>query len=110
MFRLRFPIDQISDWAARFQDDGSDARFLAEVGPAVRSRGYLTAREFLDLCYWKTPRSQSRCRRNAARDIRTISQAALATTDDALKMDLLRLLEGVDWPTASTILHFCDRR
>ena len=25
-------------------------------------------------------------------------------------MDLLRLLEGVEWPTASTILHFCDAR
>ena len=25
-------------------------------------------------------------------------------------MELLRLLHGVDWPTASTILHFCDRR
>jgi len=110
MFRIRFPLDQIPDWAARFEDDGSDARFLADVRPAVRRRGYLTPREFRDLCYWKTPRSQSRCRRNAAGDIRTITQAALATTDDALKMDLLRLLQGVDWPTASTILHFCDRR
>jgi hypothetical protein len=110
MFRIRFPLEQIPEWSARFEDDGSDARFLAEVGPAVRSRGYLTTREFRDLCYWKTPRSQARCRRNDAGKIRTITRAALATTDDALKMDLLRLLDGVDWPTASTILHFCDRR
>ena len=25
-------------------------------------------------------------------------------------MDLLRLLSGVEWPTASTLLHFCDSR
>lgn len=25
-------------------------------------------------------------------------------------MELLRLLEGVEWPTASTLLHFCDTR
>ena len=25
-------------------------------------------------------------------------------------MDLLRLLHGVEWPTASTLLHFCDER
>jgi len=25
-------------------------------------------------------------------------------------MDLLRRLRGVDWPTASTLLHFCDLR
>ena len=24
-------------------------------------------------------------------------------------IDLLRTLEGVEWPTASTLLHFCDR-
>lgn len=42
--------------------------------------------------------------------MRVLTGAALATRDDALKMDLLRLLDGVDWPTASTLLHFCDRR
>jgi hypothetical protein len=110
MFRLRFPLEQISDWAADYEYDGSDARFLTEVRPAVRRRGYLTTAEFRDICYWKTPRSQSRCRLNAADEIRTITQAALATPDEPLKMDLLRLLHGVDWPTASTILHFCDRR
>jgi len=25
-------------------------------------------------------------------------------------MDLLRRLSGVEWPTASTLLHFCDAR
>ena len=25
-------------------------------------------------------------------------------------MDLLRTLAGVEWPTASTLLHFCDER
>ena len=42
--------------------------------------------------------------------MRTITRAALASEDDALKMDLLRMLPGVEWPTASTILHVCDRR
>jgi hypothetical protein len=25
------------------------------------------------------------------------------------KIEVFRLLDGVDWPTASVILHFCDR-
>jgi hypothetical protein len=41
---------------------------------------------------------------------RVLTQAALATRDEALKMDLLRRLSGVEWPTASTLLHFCDGR
>ena len=110
MFRLRFPLDQIPRWAARYSYDDSDGVFLSEVRPAVRRRGYLTTPEFRAICYWKTPRSQSRCRLNGSDEIRTITRAALATGDESLKMDLLRLLHGVDWPTASTILHFCDRR
>jgi hypothetical protein len=110
VFKLRFALADVPKWSAALSDDGSDARFLEEVGPAVRKRGYLTVTEFRDLCYWKTPRTQSRCRRNTAHEIRVLTQAALATDDEALKMDLLRLLHGVAWPTASTLLHFCDQR
>ena len=110
MFKLRFPVADIPEWAAGYSYDESDARFLNEVRPAVRRRGYLTPAEFRDLCYWKTPRSQSRCRQNTADDIRVLTRAALATSDEGLKMDLLRRLRGVEWPTASTLLHFCDRR
>lgn len=49
-------------------------------------------RQFLAICRWKTSRSQSRRARNDEKTIRIISQAALATSDEALKMDLLRLL------------------
>jgi hypothetical protein len=109
-FKLRFALADIPRWSAGYSYDDGDARFLSEVRPAVQGRGYLTAAEFRELCYWKTPRSQSRCRRNTADEIRVLTQAAFATEDEALKMDLLRLLHGVDWPTASTLLHFCDQR
>ena len=110
MFRLRFPLERIPELAADYAYDDGDAVLLSEVRPAVRRRGYLTTAEFRAICYWKTPRSQPRCRLNSAGHVRTITQAALGTGDEALKMELLRLLKGVDWPTASTILHFCDRR
>ena len=77
---------------------------------AVRERGHLTRSEFLTICAWKTPRSKPRCASNTSRAIHTLTRAAFASPDDALKMDLLRLLRGVDWPTASTILHICDER
>jgi hypothetical protein len=80
------------------------------VGPAVRARGYLTRSEFLEICRWKSPRSKSHVSKNSEHAVRTLSRAALASSDEALKMNLLRLLDGVEWPTASTILHFCDDR
>jgi hypothetical protein len=76
----------------------------------VRERGCLTRREFLEICRWKSPRSQPRCAENDDFTVRTVSRAAFGASDESLKMDLLRTLRGVEWPTASTLLHFCDRR
>ena len=97
MFKLRFAVADIPKWAKGYSYDGSDLRLLHEVRPVVRTRGHLTPAEFRDICYWKTPRSQSRCRQNTADDIRVLTRAALATRDEALKMDLLRRLSGVEW-------------
>ena len=77
---------------------------------AVLERGHLVRAEFLQICAWKTPRSKPHCAKNSAHAIRTLTRATFASPDDELKMDLLRLLQGVDWPTASTILHICDER
>lgn len=110
MTRLRFPEAEILAWAARFPDDGSDEEILGGIRPAVLARGHVTRAEFLRLCAWKSPRSKPACKKNGARRIETLTRAALATPDEALKVDLLRLLHGVEWPTASTILHFCDER
>ena len=109
MFKLRFPSDRIPYWASRYSYPG-ESRIVDELGPEARARGYLTRHEFLVLCRWKTPRSQPRCARNPATRIRDATMIALATEDERAKIGILRLLEGVEWPTASVILHFCDRR
>jgi hypothetical protein len=110
MFRPRFPVADTARWAARFPDDGSDAGLLDGVRPLVLARGYVNRAEFLKVCAWKSARTKPACRKNSARKIETLTRAAFATPDEALKIGLLRLLDGVEWPTASTILHFCDAR
>ena len=109
-FRLRFDEGEIAAWAARFPDDGEGDGPANCIRALAQARGHLTRPEFLQLCAWKSVRTKPRCRKNSARKIETLTRAAFATPDEALKIDLLRLLEGVEWPTASTILHFCDAR
>src|SRR5436190_3490439 len=109
-FRLRFPEADIARWATRFGDDGSDDEILGNIRPLVLARGHLTRPEFLKICAWKSVRTKPSCRRNHAHKVETLTRAAFATPDEALKISLLRLLDGVEWPTASTILHFCDTR
>ncbi|HXJ81125.1 MAG TPA: hypothetical protein VMS64_20900 [Candidatus Methylomirabilis sp.] len=107
-FKLRFPRHEISRWAGGYSD--SDDAVVEELAPRARARGYLTRSEFLALCRWKTPRSQPRCATNTAAAVREATAIALATRDEAAKTYILRSLAGVEWPTASVILHFCDKR
>ena len=109
-FRLRIPECDIPEWAARFSYDASDDDLVGRIRPLVLVRGHLTRPEFLEICAWKSARTKPRCRKNRAHKIETVTRKALATSDEALKIGLLRLLDGVEWPTASTILHFCDVR
>jgi hypothetical protein len=107
-FKLRIPENALARWA-----EGYSYRRESEiedgVAPAARTRGYLTREEFLRLCRWKTPRSQSRCAANEAAFVEEATRVALSATHEELKISVLLLLKGVNWPTASVILHFCDR-
>jgi hypothetical protein len=109
-FTLRFPEEDVSRWAERFPDLDGDRKRIETMRAGVRARGHLTRSEFLQICAWKSPRSKPHCRKNTEHTVRTITRAAFQVPDDGLKMDLLRMLQGVDWPTASTILHICDER
>lgn len=109
MFKPRLPESQIPVWAQKYSYTENDGGLIRDVRPAVLSRGYLERQEFLEICRWKTRRSQSRCAKNNHHRIRKLTSAAFATSDESLKMDLLRQLDGVEWPTASTLLHFCDK-
>ena len=110
MFKLRFPQDQVTHWAKRYPSVADDGALRRRLRPVVRARGYLTRDEFLEICGWKSPRSKPWCSGNDDFTVRTVTRAAFGTTDESLKIDLLRTLKGVEWPTASTLLHFCDRR
>ncbi len=107
-FQLRFQEEAIPQWASRYSYRGED-RIVTVVAPKARQRGHLTRREFLSLCEWKTPRSRPRCEKNPEGRIRDVTRLAFTTSDDEAKIGILRLLDGVDWPTASVLLHFCDQ-
>ena len=105
MFTLRLPSEEIRTWASRY-GVAMDRTVEEEVGPRYREAGYLTRKDFLELCRWKSRRSPSLCARNTAEDIRETSRVALQTTSERVRIGVLLVLEGVSWPTASVILHF----
>ena len=107
-FKLRFPLSAIERWAKEFSD-ASDSVIEKDIAPAARRQGYLTREQFLRIAEWKTVRSRPRCEKNDAGYVKEVTRAALGSKNERFKVQALRLLEGVEWPTASVILHFCDR-
>lgn len=106
--RLRFSQSEIPALAARYSYPGEE-RIVNEIGPAARRRGYYTRTEFIDLCGWKTVRSRSRVALNAEDAVVETTQLALRVQSEALRIWIPMALSGVQWATASVLLHFGHR-
>jgi hypothetical protein len=104
-FALQFPIERVPEYAARFPSDENDEALL--IGRNARERGHYTLEEFRKVCRWKTPRSAPLVALNSAEDV--VSRTAVALSEGSSereRIDALRSLRGVGWPTASVLLHF----
>src|SRR5919202_5458423 len=97
------PLAEVSDWIDRFGQD--DAPVLDVIAPAVRARGHFRRDEFLAAYRWKTHRTLRHAEKYSEEEIADVTGVAFRQTDEKLRICLLRALDGVDWPVASTLLH-----
>lgn len=102
-FELRFPIAELRLWADRY--DYADDAAAEAAGRAARARGWYSREEFLTVTNWKTPRSRRHHEANTERAIADGTRLALRTADERLRIGALTLLQGVEPPTASVLLH-----
>ena len=107
-FKLRFPERDIAKWSTRY-DYPPDPVIENRIVPRVRKTGFLSKPDFLAICRWKTPRSQKHCANNSPEFIEAISGIALSTSNEQLRIETWTLLNGVDWPTASTLLFWLHK-
>jgi hypothetical protein len=104
-FKLRFDKKDLWKWEENFRSEEGEEPVLV-LCPKVKEQGFYTREDLQTFCYWKTPRSRSRVARNPADYVEAITQIALSTPNERLRIEILRLLSGVDWPSASVLLHF----
>jgi hypothetical protein len=103
-FALQFAIERVPEYAARFPS-GDDDEALT-IGRNARKRGHYTLEEFRTVCRWKTPRSAPLVARNSREAVVSLTGVALSeTSSERERIDALRSLRGVGWPTASVLLH-----
>jgi hypothetical protein len=111
-FQLRFKLERVPELARAYQQRSPpkerelEDRIESVIAPSVQQRGYFTKTEFLDVCRWKTSRTRPRCEENGEDFICETTRMALSATQERLRIEIPTLLDGVDWPTASVLLHF----
>lgn len=108
VFQLRFPLSDTLYWADRY--DYADDSEVEAIGRAARKQGFYSRDQFLRVTLWKTERSKSRCARNTAAAVKEVTWVALHATGERLRIGSLTLLEGVQMPTASVLLHLAHKQ
>ena len=99
-----FPLSEVPQIAERYSYK-LETSVLALV-QGVRRQGYLTKDQLSTLCLWKSERSAGHVRKNAASFVEEVTRFALSATDERARIEPLTLLDGVEYPTASCILHW----
>lgn len=106
MFNIRFDKHEIEYWASRY-DYPLESYISDTVAPRVKKTGYISKEDFLAICDWKTSRTRKHVGKNREDFILEVTRVAFSTPNERLRIEILSLLKGVSWPTASVILHFC---
>jgi hypothetical protein len=107
IFKLQFDPRQVQRYATAYRYENAVEKDVeGTISPIVRKHRFYARQQFLDVCYWKSPRTQKWCASNDAKTIEIITRAALTSSDERVRIETLTTLNGVSWPTASVLLHF----
>jgi hypothetical protein len=106
-FEPRFDLNRVRELAERFLEENGDDKSVERIGLRGISRGWINKEELMKFVQWKAGgRNNHHADKNSPEFVREVSQVAFKTSSEQLRIETLTLLDGVSWPTASTILHF----
>jgi hypothetical protein len=103
--KLRFPVNHIAHWAEQYDYQVQETD-LNQLVPQVTKCGFITLDQLRIVAKWKSPRSAGHVDNNSDEYVKAITGFALKTNNERARIEVLTILDGVSWPTASVILHF----
>ncbi|MFH1248959.1 MAG: hypothetical protein V1660_02300 [archaeon] len=86
------------------QEEPKTARIINELTDA-RKRGYVTKKEFVRICMWKSPRPKQLYISNSPKKVARISGRVFASRDEQERIDLLTELRGCQYQWLQQYLH-----
>jgi hypothetical protein len=102
---LRFRKSELPSLAARYEYTKWE-EILLDLRAGILNRGWITKGDLRIIARWKAPRSAGYIESNPEEYVREITGFALRAATERARIEVLTLLDGVQWPTASVILHF----
>ncbi|MCK8816269.1 hypothetical protein MWH28_02690 [Natroniella sulfidigena] len=81
---------------------------LGRIGEKYHQKGYLTIEELYQLAHLNSTRSSYHVKKNPAKRVEKVTEAAYQLEDEFCQLALLVSLQGIGTPTASAILTSLD--
>lgn len=102
--KLRIPAKSIQNWAVRYVYPRQESELIS-LKQEIKSVGFITKNQLRLIANWKSPRSAGHIEKNTDNYIREITKWSFTASEERSKIEVLTLLDGVQWPSASVILH-----
>jgi hypothetical protein len=102
--KVRFPVSQIKSWAQKYEYPREETSLL-DLRSGVQEAGHITKDQLRMVARWKAPRSAGHIEGNTESYVKEITSWAFSANEDRSRIEVLTLLDGVLWPSASVILH-----
>ncbi len=100
-------LKELLDHIQLAEEDSPTAKIIKRLRHA-KSNKELSRGEFLDICYWKSPRAIRRCEQNSGKRVEETTRRVFETRSERKRLELLGTLKGVNVPMASAILTLTD--
>jgi hypothetical protein len=106
--KLRFSESDIVVWAAKYQYPLAETE-LIDLRASIQNAGCLSKEQLRLVARWKSPRSAGHIERNSESYIHEITEWSFHSTEERSRVEVLTLLDGVRWPSATVILHLFNK-
>lgn len=104
MLQLRFCEREIEKIGSKYEYPRNEAALLG-LRDDIRGRGFLSKDELNLVANWKSPRSAGHVEKNPPGFVEEVTSCAFKAKSERARIEILTILDGVSWPTASVILH-----
>lgn len=107
LYSLKIPQGQLRAYCDRYNYKQASHDAIEDYYALGPQQGYLTREQLHEICYWKSTRRAAAALLNTSAFVEEITRFAFCAKCEESRIGSLTLLEGVFYPTASVILHFC---